>query len=121
MKNRYALLLSLVCLFFSPALFAQEITRDVIFEWDEAECSGTCTSVDGYRIYVAGGGLLVDTATVGTSYTAVNYALTVGQDSCFTIAAYNESGEAVRSDEACVRLAATAPGKTTLRVTFSVN
>ena len=98
---------------------AQEGTWNIEFSWPASACDSSCVSVDGYRLSVVGGGVVADTANVlGTVVS--DYALTVGQEYCFTVAGYNSAGESPQSDPACLTVSQTVPSKTTLIINFPV-
>lgn len=113
---------------FATALFAllgamsvqaQQATVNIQFNWVEPACDSRCVGIDGYRISAVGGGVIADTSTVG--HVVSNYALSVGEESCFTIHAYNSAGNSEESDPACLVVDQTVPGKVnTFDVTFPV-
>ncbi|MBL4761213.1 MAG: hypothetical protein JKY93_00770 [Gammaproteobacteria bacterium] len=111
------LLTALLC-FLTLSVNAQTAI-DIKFTWPESVCEGLCVQVDGYRLYAVGDGIIADTGNV-TTHTETNYAITVGVEQCFTIAAYNAAGNGIASDPACLTVDQTVPQKITLTVTFPV-
>jgi hypothetical protein len=105
-------LISILMLVALPAL-AQTPTWDIQFEWD-SNCPAECGSVDGARIYMVGGGLIVDTTETGITVVS-DYALDFGTEYCFQIEEYNVAGTSELSDPSCLTTPAQqAPGKPSL-------
>ena len=117
MKYIYSLLLAFLAWGGYSIVAAQDVHKDLLFEWDRAVCENTCVNgVDGYRVYTEQGSLIADVYT--EQYLAVSYSLTVGVEVGFYVTAYNEDGESVPSNIAFVKVDSSAPSSTILRVTI---
>ncbi len=115
MKYVVSLFLLLATLLGYSVVTAQQVAKDVLFEWPASVCEGTCVGgVDGYRVYTEQGVLVKDVQ--GLSYLAEGTPMTVGVEYSYYVTAYNEDGESGPSNVASVKVDGTAPSSTTLRV-----
>lgn len=87
-----------------------QVEVGINFFWSAAECSGTCLTIDGYRIYRVGGGVVVETDETATDVTVNQFALVLDEETCFEIVAFNSGGESGRSAPVCDTPTQTPPG-----------